>query len=125
MGVVNEIFVPYHAVPKPSRRQAIFHWNLKISFVFRFVVLATKRLCENPGIKDFAKKVISHHPLIVPRHDATSVLKRGCTSGCKLSSFQTVEHTVMELQESDMKLRDDEILVLSWIANQGDALGIA
>src|SRR5438034_724358 len=97
MGFVNEIFVPHHAVPKPSRRQAVLHWNLKISFVFRFVVLAAKCLFENLGSKDFAKKVISNYPLIVPRDDAASLFKQGCAAVLNLPSFETVEHPVMEL----------------------------
>ena len=125
MRVVNEIFVPHHAVAKPPRCQAIFHRNLKIPFVFPFVALVAKCLFENLWIENFAKKIMSYDPLVVPRDDAASLLKQSCAAVPNVSLYHTVKHTVMELQKRNMKLRDDEILVLSWIANQCDALRIA
>src|SRR5437773_11382603 len=97
MDVVNEIFVPHQAVPKPARCQAIFHWNLKIAFVLPGVAFVGKCLLENFGIKDFAEEIMTHHPLIMPRDEPASLFKQGCATVLKLSSFQTVKHTVMEL----------------------------
>src|SRR5438105_1411276 len=97
MEVVNEIFVPHHAMPKAPSRQAVFHWNLKIAFILPCEAFVGKCLFENFGINDFAKKVMSHYPLIVPRDDAASFFKQGRAGLFILLSFQTVKHTVMEL----------------------------
>src|SRR5436190_5561845 len=97
MDVVNEVLVPHHAMPKPPRRQAVFHWNLKIAFLLPYVAFVGKGLFEDFGIKDFAKKVMSHYPLIVPRDEPASLFKQGCTGALNLPSFQTVKHPVMEL----------------------------
>ena len=125
MRVVNKIFVPHHAVPKPPRGHAEFHRDLETAFISPFVLLVAKCFFENPGIEDFAQKIMPHDPLIMPRDDAAGLLKQASAGVLNLSAFQTFKRPVMELQESDMKLRDDEILVLPRVAHQGDALGIA
>src|SRR5438067_2451641 len=97
MDVVNEVFVPHHAVSKPPGCQTVFHWNLKIALLLPCVAFVGKCLFEDLGSKDFAKKVISNYPLIVPRDNAASLFKQGCAAVLNLSSFETVEQPVMEL----------------------------
>jgi len=62
---------------------------------------------------------VEHEPLIVPRDDLTRFREDGFRGSA--SSSQGVTDLVVELQQRDVRLRDDEVLVVAMIADQREA----
>src|SRR3954452_22707009 len=102
MVIVDEIIIPHHAMPKPSRSQTVFRRNLEFCSTLRLLVSTLKRLFEDIGSKDLPKEIVSDHPLVMPCDAAAGLLKRREIGFA--NARKALQDFVMQLEKCDMKL---------------------
>src|SRR5438270_9147700 len=103
----------HHAVAEAIGRHAEFEGHKQVINVRPEDCVATEQyLADDPRITNSRQKVPDDDPLIVPAQN----------SACFLECMASGRDGVMGAQKRDMQLRDNQIFVVTLIANQRSSI---
>lgn len=133
VGVVDGVRVADHAVAEAIRgaRELDRHHGLLLPRVEpalhrgrRAVDAGSQHRARHRLADDPFQKVVRDDPLVVPAHDPLRLVEDLLTLHlCLLGDV--VDDLVVKVDEQQMKLRDDEVLVVSGVTDQGPALAVS